>query len=330
MRVLFRVEANETLGLGHLSRCRSLALELVQRFPCCPVFAITQTQTGQSFLRGLRASIIQPGQLLGGDEFDVVITDIPGLCLNEQKRLSGVASLHVGIDDDNAGPFAYDILIRPNLLDLPLPMAPQKKAFDYWKGKEYIILHPDFAIWRPSSVGRKKVENILVCFGGSDPAGLTLSIVPVLRQLVQDIQIRIVVGAAFKNIEGIKSAVANKPNMTLSVNCMNMAEMLSLSDIALINGGTLLYEACALGVPAIVVCHNELQQQEAEVLARMGAIINLGTYSQVTNQNINYEIRKLIDNTTQRQRMFEAAKRSITSDGTGRIVSNIIARIRCS
>lgn len=326
MQVLFRVEANKVLGLGHLSRCRSLALEFVRKFSCSIVFAITQTKIGKEFIDGIGATVVQPDELSSNRRFDVVITDIPGIGLDEQERWGDVASLHVGINDEDPGPFAYDILIRPNLLNLPRPIA-EKKNFGYWKGKEYIILHPDFGVWRPCFTSKRKVENILVCFGGSDPAGITLRIVPILRQWVSDIHIRIVVGAAFANMEAIKSIVANKSNMTLSVNCSNMAKMFFKADLAFISGGTLIYEACALSIPAIVVCQNELQHREAEIFARAGAAINLGVHSQAEDQDIVSAIRTMAGDKAQRQKMSWAAQRLVSSDGTGRIVSKIAGRL---
>ena len=326
MQILFRVEASETLGLGHLSRCRSLALEFVRKFSCSIIFAITQAKIGKEFLDSIDATVVQPDELSNNSRFDVVITDIPGIGLDEQERWGGVASLHVGINDEDLGPFAYDILIRPNLLNLPHPIA-KKKNFGYWKGKEYIILHPDFGLWKPYFTSKRKVENILVCFGGSDPAGITLRTVPILRQLVSDIHIRIVVGVAFANMEAIKLIVANKFNMTLSVNCSNMAKMFSNADLAFISGGTLLYEACALGVPALVLCQNETQHWEAEIFARAGAAINRGVHSQAEDQDIISAIRTMVGDKAQRQKMSWAAQRLIFSDGTGRIVSKIAGRL---
>lgn len=326
MQVLFRVEASKTLGLGHLSRCRSLALEFVRKFSCSIVFAITQVKIGKEFLDGIEATVVQPDELSSNRRFDVVITDISGLCLDEQERWGGVASLHVGINDEDPGPFAYDILIRPNLLDLPRQVF-EKTSLDYWKGKEYIILHPDFGLRRPDFTTNRKVENILVCFGGSDPAGIILRVVPILRQWISDIHIRIVVGAAFANMEAIKSIVANKSNMTLSVNCSNMAKMFFKADLAFISGGTLLYEACATGVPALVLCQNELQCQEAEIFARAGAAVNLGMHNQADDQDIACVIKTIISDTTQRQRMSAATRRLVSPDGTRRVVSKIAGRL---
>ena len=326
VQVLFRVEASEILGLGHLSRCRSLALELARRFLCSPIFATIQTKTAKSFLDGLGVTIIHPDQLSGKHEFDVAITDIPGLCLNEQRWLGELASLHVGINDDDPGPFAYDILIRPNLLDLPIP-ATEKKTCDYWKGREYIILHPDFALRRPSSAGRLKVENMLVCFGGSDPAGLTLRVIPILAQVVQDVNVHIVLGSAFTGKEAVSALIAAMPNVSLTVNCSTIAEALSRADVALISGGTLMYEACVLGVPTLVLCQNEPQHQEAEILAGGGAVINLGMHSQVNDERIVSAIKIMLGDTAQRQRLSVTARRLVPSNGTSHIGSKIARRL---
>jgi spore coat polysaccharide biosynthesis predicted glycosyltransferase SpsG len=141
------------------------------------------------------------------------------------------------------------------------------------------------------------------------------------------VNVHIVLGSAFTGKEAVSALIAAMPNVSLTVNCSTIAEALSRADVALISGGTLMYEACVLGVPTLVLCQNEPQHQEAEILAGGGAVINLGMHSQVNDERIVSAIKIMLGDTAQRQRLSVTARRLVPSNGTSHIGSKIARRL---
>ncbi len=322
MKILFRVEANKAIGLGHLSRCRSLALEIFNKFGHESIFAVQQKNLAENFLAGLRAQIVHPDEIYANMKFDVAITDIPSLSLPDEEKITRLALFNVGINDDGTGPFSYDILVRPNLLNTPTPIG-LKSHFECWKGREYIILHPDFAERHTSFTVRSAIRKIIVCFGGSDPSQLTLRAIHALDRNAGDAEVVFILGPAFDHREALEEMIRGHIKMKLKVNCPTMAEEFASADIAVISGGTLLYEACAIGVPSIVICQNEEQYQEAKIFHKAGAIINLGGQSKIDDTNIFPAMAAILDKRI-RQKMSEIAREMVYPDGTRRIVSKIM------
>jgi len=58
LKILFRAEAGESQGLGHLSRCRALAEIFIYKFNAECYFALTNQKIGLEFLKDLPISII--------------------------------------------------------------------------------------------------------------------------------------------------------------------------------------------------------------------------------------------------------------------------------
>lgn len=328
-QVLFRVEAEESLGLGHLSRCRSLARAFVERFHCRICFAISRKDIGEQFLgEGLNTEIMEPYRIPTDALFDVVIIDVPGLPLAEQKKMAAISSLLVGIDDDGPGPFYLDVLIRPNLLDLPKPDMPEK-TFHYWQGKEYLILSPEFQKQVSEVAGVKHNNKAgLICFGGSDPAGLTLRLVPLLKEFTGETSFTIILGAAFPNPQSVQAVVVDEPSISVIVNCRNMAAAFSRANFCVISGGTLLYEALSLGVSPLVWCQNIAQYTETELLSKVGAAVNLGLAENVSDQAAADGLRSFLANEDRMAKIAKIARQQVCVDGATRIVNQIEALIK--
>jgi len=290
-----------------------------------PLFVMHQPPIGRDFLRG-GATIIDAVCCHRSPVVDVTVVDIPHLTVDEQRLFGQSAILPVVIDDDSPGPFACDILIRPNLHEFS-SSAFGKQVPECWQGKEYIILHPDFSEVRTPPRNEREVKQILVCFGGSDPGRLTIRVLPLLINLFQKVRIQVVVGPSLLDMDQVRELTASAPNVILTVNCPSMADAFSAADLALISGGTLLYEACAMAVPSLVICQNLAQNHEAAIFAERGGVKNLGIHDWMSDQDLILGLKELSADFHARKEMAEAEKRLVARDGTRRIVSQITNRV---
>ena len=322
--ILFRVDAGESLGLGHLARCRSLIAGFDALAKCNFVVASNRKDLVSKFLGNLEVTLCDSRLDFNGKPFDIAIIDVPDVDLEEQHRLRQLCRILVCIDDEGPGFFGQDIMIRPNLAELPEPSLISSNT-QCWSGKDYIILHPDFQEYVQRQ--RKRcggVRQLLVCFGGSDPGKLTLRVIPLLQRLPKNLQARIVLGAAFPWRDEVSSLVGPDSRFIVNYNLPNMAKAFWHSDVAIISGGTLLYEACSLGVPSIVVSQNRAQEEEAIRFQEANAIINPGVNEAVSDEEIFDALQQLILSHSLRKTMSKLASQLVSANGTERIVSRLL------
>ncbi len=325
--IVFRVDADEKLGLGHLSRCRSLMLTFADATLCRFAVVTNNPDLVRKFLPQVDVDFYAVPDIGRVGHADVAIIDVPDISYRAEESLRCLADLIVVIDDDGPGIPYQSILLRPNLLDLPLPVG--IPLSDYWSGRDYIMLHPDFRMLASQHKNRgKKAKELFVCFGGSDPGGLTLRAIPILKQIKQDMAIQIILGVAFVQMQAVIDMSRDDARFTVSQNIPDMAQRIRQADIALISGGTLLYEACALGTPAVIVSQNAPQSIEAGICAAAGAVIDLGDGRTATDEKILCALQKLLDDDGIRQSMIRKGPEVVPPDGVVYIVSKLLLRVR--
>lgn len=327
--VLFRVDAYEKLGLGHLSRCRSLMAAFLHYSECQFVVLSNDETIVRKFIPNISFEFYNNCNELKKNNFDILIVDVLDIAAREDEDLQGISKLVVCIDDEGAGLSYQDILIRPNLLNLPMTTDLKIAKDNYCSGRDYIIIHDDFAkqLVRDET-DKKKVKTLLVCFGGSDPSGFTLRVVGLLKKLEDDIRFHVVIGPAFSYKDKVSSMVADDMRFRLICNSHNMAENFNSADIALISGGTMLYEACAMGVPAVIFSQNQGQETEAQICQRAGAVVTLGLNDAISDDKILTTIKEIIEDTALRLNMAKAGPKIVSCDGAARIASSLLEYIK--
>jgi spore coat polysaccharide biosynthesis predicted glycosyltransferase SpsG len=261
------------------------------------------------------------------EHFDIGIVDVPGIAARKIESFQDASGLVVAIDDDGPGLNGQDILVRPNLLGCPRP--PQLSEKNYWSGRRYIILHPDFALKSPFKRSRPEpVRRLLVCFGGSDPGRLTMRVIPLLEKLGAGLRVHLVLGAAFPWRQEVAARIARDARFSFSCNVPNMAKAFRTADAALISGGTLLYEACALGVPALVLAQNAAQAREARFFGQAGGVRDLGMGKSVTDADIYAGLERMIGDGSARNKMARKGPGLVAPDGAIRIAARLLARLQ--
>jgi spore coat polysaccharide biosynthesis predicted glycosyltransferase SpsG len=325
-KILFRFEANEQIGLGHLYRCSAIAVEFAEHVDVEIFLSSLREDLVKPVFGAVGYKLISPTDISGEAFFDAVVVDIPDFSWQAQQTMSSICKLFVGIDDSGTGPFMYDVLIRPNVL--PLPAAQMNKAdAEIWMGRDYIVLHPAFSKLTLKSDRWEKAKELLVCFGGSDPAGLTLRVIPILRKLPIEIRINIVVGQGFSRPEQVVNLIGGDKRFCVLRNVPDLAEMFDNCGAALIAGGTLMYEACSLGVPSAVICQNQEQKQEAAIFAGQHAIIDLGSAADVSDNIVANTVEKVCCNVDLRKELSKNAKEMVSRTGVHRIMTMILDKL---
>ena len=229
----------------------------------------------------------------------------------------------VGIDDWGKGPFIYDFLLRPNPIRLPAPKMLMKKSKIY-QGKNYILLNSKFVKVRVKKFN-KKIKNIFICFGGSDPQKYTFRVVKILlkEKISENIKFTVVIGPSFSHKHKLKNLLKNKGNFKIYYNPINIIKLYNLCDMAIIAGGYLLYEACVLGKPSVVLSQEKEQHNETKIFQKKKAIIRPIHGMRTTDDLIAKSIKKLILQRSVRYKLYSNCQKCVSGKGS-KLVSNKI------
>lgn len=325
--IYFRVDADKKIGLGHLSRCRSLMLGFLNFTGCRFSIESNNKEVVKKFISHFDFDLYDVGHSFKEELFDIVIIDLFNIRAQEKKHLESLSGLIVCIDDEGPGLSGQDVLIRPNLLNLP--KVSKITSHYYWSGRDYIILHPDFAHQAHKKKNRSgKVKQLLVCFGGSDPGGLNLRVMSLLKKLKNCMKVHVVLGAEFSEGRKIASILKHDSRFLISHNISNMAQVLGNVDLALISGGTLVYEACSLGIPSVVISQNASQETESKICQAAGAVVSLGVNEAVSDDQISAALQELIEDDSLRQKLASNGPKIVSPNGTMRIVSKLLSYVK--
>ena len=196
-------------------------------------------------------------------------------------------------------------------------------------GPDYALLRPEFKDYREASLARRVgygVNNILINFGGGDPDN---HIAKVLRALLtidisSNVTISIIFGGLSKINEEHKQLISQFSNTIVSYGMVtNMAELLSVSDLAIGAAGSSSWERCCLGVPSIIFPVALNQSGIAEQLSRCGAAIAL-TNQDLSNGNLGLLVSQILQG-QDLTKMSKAAASVCDGNGLAKIINIINA-----
>jgi UDP-2,4-diacetamido-2,4,6-trideoxy-beta-L-altropyranose hydrolase len=102
-----------------------------------------------------------------------------------------------------------------------------------------------------------------------------------------------------------------------------MAKLMSSADLCIGAGGTTTWERCCVGLPTITIVLAESQKDISKSLDKEGALINLGWYQNVTENNIKEAIEGLINNPQKMASMSDKSRSLVDGEGVIRVVDTI-------
>ncbi len=189
-----------------------------------------------------------------------------------------------------------------------------------YQGVEYMPLREEFAVAhdREREV-RPRVADILVSTGGADGRGLAVRFMKALAALRFQCRVRVIVGPASAEAGAAREAgdrMAGWATFTVVEDTAQMAELMSEADLAVVTGGTVMFEAAACGTPAVVVCSHQHQVPQAEWFAGQGVVQHLGLCrNAVDAKRLAGAVTALAGDPGRRKQMSAAGKSAV--DGRG-------------
>lgn len=273
--ILIRADASPTKGTGHIMRCLALAEALRDQGDRV---AFVTAEITPSLADRLADD--------GWDHYAVTDND-PAAILDLSRRLKADALVVdsywldadwravvrpgfravLALDDLADRPVHADLVWNPSPLAHTLPYDQVAPGAGLLFGDAYLLLRREIAL--AASGPRLPLANrdsILLTFGGSDPAGLT---VPVVKRLAPALpagtHLDVVAGGSNPALDCIRAACARFPGrVRLHLDSRRMGELMAGAGLAVTAGGGTVAELAALAVPTLLVVVADNQAPAAD------------------------------------------------------------------
>jgi UDP-2,4-diacetamido-2,4,6-trideoxy-beta-L-altropyranose hydrolase len=137
----------------------------------------------------------------------------------------------------------------------------------YLEGPAYVVLRDEFYRLRGQYCKKSEINNVLLMFGGSDPANLTCQMLGQLFRAKGIQQITICLGLMFPHgaelrhlLDEQASKSANLPLIQIVRDISNVPDLMIRHDFLLTSAGITLFEAFSLEIPVLAFFQNKLQR----------------------------------------------------------------------
>jgi spore coat polysaccharide biosynthesis predicted glycosyltransferase SpsG len=334
--VAFRVAAGIETGLGHLSRCLSLAEALRAYADCCFISSDT-TRTIEGLLRERGFSfhplanegygepeLSETVVLLRALGAKLLIVDCPALpeayLTHVRARLPAVKLM--ALDDCSLSRAVADAVVQPHIVARWKMRPHGPGAAKVYEGPDYFILRSTFDPFLRSVPrnARRRVRRVLVTMGGSDMAGLTVRVSEVVARALPEAGVDIICGPFFRHAEELIRVVARLGSrVSLHFNPPDIAAKMFGADLAVTAGGYSAYELAALGVPCIIVPLIEHQQETACAMQAAGCAISMESVGPFEERLLAERLQTMAADADLRSRMSRAGRRLVDGRGTERV-----------
>lgn len=285
MRFLFRTDASEAIGAGHVMRCMSLANALHARGAETCFVSLDLPAHLEVILQAQGHEVKRLTEAVRGDE----LADARATFESEQAVTASVVD-HYRLGQvwesavmPHTPVLALDDLGRPHasrwLLDQNYYADPQARYetqcpvyVQRLLGPSFALLRSEFAHARASARIRDGViRHILVFLGGMDARNLTATALQAIQLgLPSVVQVTVIVGSLHPDLPGLQAWCDRRGQASLHVQVSNMTPYLLAADLAIGAGGSSTWERCVCGLPTLAICLADNQRKVIVEGARAG------------------------------------------------------------
>ena len=288
IEVVFRCNASNSIGGGHIYRCLTFADTIIQQLNWNCIFIIDEG--GLDIVSNLKSSqhtIFEiPKKEIQNVEYLIsilpsgckwLIVDHYELSKSWEMACSVWAENIFVIDDIPKREHACNILMDSSILrirDHYSKLVPSETSTLF--GPEYALLRPEFFYKRKESIDRRKsphLKQILISFGATDRFGLSLIALKAVIESKLNLKVDLVLPAKHKDLKKIKDVINNTDiSINYYFNVNNMAELMCKADLAIGALGISSWERCCLGLPTLAIASSDNQEDNQLGLLKYGAI----------------------------------------------------------
>ncbi len=287
--IIVHSKGNSQLGIGNLSRSYELIKYLSATKDIIGIFECDENIFKRYDVNNIYRveNLNESLELIAKYNSFIYISDLvsPQKELSSFLRENGVKKI-LHFNEVTSG-FEPDILFISDSFDYEF----FDNRFKIYRGFEYYIVGNEILKNRKKDFKRKEsIKNILICFGGADPALFTEYFVNRIED--SKYYYTVILGPAMPQDRKDYILSIKKENIEYIDSPKNMIELLLNSDLLITLGGMTTYEAMCLGVPASAVRWNYLEYI-VKSFGEKNMITDLGNIDEAYHNLLNLDIDKV-------------------------------------
>lgn len=322
MRIGFRVDANETIGQGHLMRCLTLGNEARRRG--FDVVFFTKEPMASNIINSNNFKCVmfdsstfkkketdKFAELLKNLKISFLVTDHYQVTSEYFEIINFAKILHAYIDDLNQIRITADLIVNPGF-------GSEEEVYSsnginrqlVLKGAPYFILRDEFKILHKDNI-KITPQSVLITSGSTDLKGFSYEITEFIANEFTNLNINLLIGTGFVNVDKyIKLAkrydsiklISNNKALIINnseLKYYEMSDIILEIDFAFSAAGTTIFELLASGVPtaSFQMVENQFNNynrlKKAEVIVPIDGypVLNRISLFNAVSQLLHYEER---------------------------------------
>jgi UDP-2,4-diacetamido-2,4,6-trideoxy-beta-L-altropyranose hydrolase len=337
--IIFRTDAADFIGTGHIMRCLVLAEALRDKKQECQFITRAHPTDLVDYLRSkdwpvhVLPQIKNPPPIKRSEDWlltpwendaretqavlkeidstiDALVVDHYGIPKEWESALRPMVKKICVIDDLPKRKHDCDIFLNqnfhPDMHERHKVLLPQN--CEMFLGPKYALLRQEFRFWQTKRRIREgPVRRILIFFGGTDPTGETLKTLKAIDSVVIPANYQLMVMVGIKNAQKkeISDLASRHSNWHISDNVSRISDLLASTDLAIGAGGVSTWERAYMGLPSLLISVAENQVMAVEHLGNKKIAINLGYHTDVDAGKMTQALISLIENPSRLKQMSE-------------------------
>lgn len=348
MKILFRVDSSPEIGVGHLSRCKTLARALVKRghevlflstdhlssyaadiqdikvvkVPRLPgyrppVLGLDKTWLGNE----LQREILFSSKVSEDFAPDFTVVDHYSLDHEWESAVRGVSGKLFVIDD---------LADRKHDCDHLLDQTLGRKKVDYQGlvpqscklalGPFFALLRNEFSEKKIDPATLTRVNKIFISMGGGDPRGVTLMVLRGLESISDKLELALTLDPNSPGFMEVGELIKSSHHHIRIISPQErIVDRMLEAHLAFGAGGTMAWERCAVGLPSWTITLARNQEKVINELLRHGAVRSLGPFERVTPKTITNELTEVMQNPSILRSMSSMASHICDGHGVIRV-----------
>lgn len=318
-RIILRADGEESLGMGHIYRCLSIALHLTGHEVLFVTNKYCQLGVDRIKKSNFPFRLIETEndffQIIKEWRPDIVVNDTLNTRASYIKRMKLSVPRVVSFEDKGSGADYADCVINALYQD--------ETGINRYNGFSYFFIRDEFITAVPK-IFSKEVKNVIVLFGGSDPSNLTKTTYMALKSISEDfpsVEYHIITGFGYAH----KDEIVDSPEHHIFVHndVKRVSKFMKNADIAITSQGRTIYELACMGVPSIVLAQN-LRETEHNFANVRNGYINLGIGKKQSADTIKTTVEWLMRVPNVRKEMHDILLEKDFTRGQSRVIDLIL------
>lgn len=323
-KILFIVSGYKEIGLGHAARCLTIA----NGYPTSEILFLFEekSQLAYEYIRNFNYRC----EIMPLDRIKSHITRFsPNLIINDtldttesyMKNVNSDTAFNVNFEDLGPGSVIADLVIN----DLYQPVG---KASNVLSGPQYFCVRDEFTTLK-TKMPPTAIDEVLLCFGGTDPADLTHRVLSILTQMKEfaKIHVTVILGIGYQKSIQLKQTFISHNNITIITNTNRISDYMHRADLAFTSNGRTALELASLNTLTISISQNKRETTHVYATEKNG-IKNLGLHSDVDDKQITNSFTNFYYQESIRLKYHERLTKFNMIGGTQRVIDTISDRLK--